>query len=389
MPDTSSKPTRYESLIYWRGVLLTVAVTTLYAFLDFTLPGEITVAILYSSSVVVAGWTRSTRFLWFTTFVCVALTYAGLDFGPQPPKPLLSAFYVNRSFVAFGLLVVAVLVHWRIRQHGVLRRAQYALHRANEELENRVTSEVSRRIEVEQSLYQSQKMEAIGQLAGGIAHDFNNILTSMVGNLEMIRARCPEDDPRSRFAENALLGAKQGTSPTRQLLGFARRQTTHPGVIEVERALGEALKLARPVMPEKIQLSAEVDPGVWQVNVDHAQFESALLNLIINARDAMPHGGLIKLVAHNMAITQSETDLPHGNYVRISVSDSGCGMSPETIARAFEPLFTTKPLGKGTGLGLSMVLSFAKQCGGTAKIESELGHGTTVHVYVPQCRPAQ
>lgn len=384
IPATSNQA---ELLIYWRSVLLTLAITAIYAFFDFTLPGEITVSFLYSTSVVAAGWTRSIRFLWLTTSVCVALTYAGLVFGPKPPIALITVFYINRSFVAFGLLIVAELVHWRIRQHRALRQAQWELHLTNEELESRVRNEVSRRMKAEQSLRQAQKMEALGQLAGGIAHDFNNVLNSVIGNLEMIRVRCPQDDPRRRLAENALLGANQGTNLTKQLLGFARREITRSELIEVERAIAEVMELAQPLMPQNIQLSNEVGVGVWHVKADPSQFESAVLNLIINSRDAMPNGGLIKLIAQN--VCERETDLARGDYVRISVLDSGGGMTPETIARAFEPLFTTKPLGKGTGLGLSMVLGFATQCGGTAKIESAVNHGTTVHIYIPRCEPAR
>lgn len=244
-------------------------------------------------------------------------------------------------------------------------------------------------MEAEQSLYQAQKMEALGQLARGIAHDFNNVLNSVIGNLEMIRVRCPQDDPRRRLAENALLGANQGTNLTNQLLGFARREITRPEVIEVERAVAEVMERAQPLMPQNIQLSNEVGAGVCHVKAGSSQFESAVLNLIINARDAMPNGGLIKLVAQNIGDAESETDLARGDYVRISVLDTGCGMTPETIARAFEPLFTTKPWGKGTVLGLSMELGFATQCGGTAKIESAFNHGTSVHIYIPFCEPAQ
>lgn len=370
------------------AVILTTALIALYALLDFTLPGDIAVAALYSTTVVAAARTRSARFLWFTTFVCIVLAYVGLAFGRQPPKELVRVFYIDRSLIVLGLLFAAAIIHRGVRQSLALEQAQGELRRANNELETRVTDEVSRRTQAEHSLQQAQKMEIIGQLAGGIAHDFNNVLTAVIGNLEIVRARCPEDDPRRRLIENALLGAKQGTSLTGQLLGFARRKPAQQEMIDVERAFSEATALARPVIPGKIQISTELGADVWQVFADRAQLQSALLNLMINARDAMPDGGCITLSAHNGTIAEKTPELACGDYVQLSVSDTGCGMPPEVIERAFEPLFTTKGIGKGTGLGLPMVHKFAEQCGGSARIESAPGRGTTVHIYLPRGKTA-
>lgn len=380
------------------AVGLTFAMTAVYAFLDFSLPGEFNVAILYASSVVAAGWARSRWFLWSTTVLSVVLCYAGLAFGPVPPDGLLGAFYINRSFVAFGLLVLAAIVHQRmdaveqaekarddqLSQNEKLLEAHRELRRAKDELEDRVRHEVAHRMEIERSLQQAQKMEAIGQLAGGIAHDFNNILTTLIANLEIIRARSADGDPSRRLAENALLGARQGASFTKQLLGFARKQQMTPELVGIERILTEITALARPVMPAKIELCAQTSADVGQIFVDCPQLESALLNLVINARDAMPDGGRITLSAENVTAGKGTADLDGGDYVRLSVIDTGCGMPPEVMARAFEPMFTTKPVGKGTGLGLAMVYAFAKQCGGAARIETELGHGTAVHLYLPK-----
>ena len=380
------------------AVALTFAMTAIYAFSDFTLPGQFNVAILYSSSVVAAGWARSRSFLWFTALLSVALTYAGLAFGPEPPEGLLGAMYINRSFVAFGLFVLAAIVHLRmdaveqaekarddqLSQNENLLEAHQELRRAKGELEDRVRHEVAHRMEVERSLQQSQKMEAIGQLAGGIAHDFNNILTTLIANLEIIRARCAEGDPCRRLAENALLGARQGASFTKQLLGFARKQQMTPELVGIDRVFSEIEALARPVMPAKIELSTETRGDAGQIFVDCPQLESALLNLVINARDAMPDGGRITLSAESATIEKATVDLDGGDYLRLSVMDTGCGMTPEVVARAFEPMFTTKPVGKGTGLGLSMVYAFAKQCGGAARIETAPGRGTKVHLYLPK-----
>ncbi|HEX5279725.1 MAG TPA: ATP-binding protein [Micropepsaceae bacterium] len=378
--------------------MLTLTMTALYAFWDFTLPGEFTVAILYASSVVAAGWARSRMFLWLIVLLSVALTYAGLAFGPSPPDGLLGAFYINRSFVAFGLFIIGAIVHQRmdaveqaekarddqLSQNEKLLEAHQELRRTKDELEDRVRHEVAHRLEIERSLQQAQKMEAIGQLAGGIAHDFNNVLTTVIANLELIRARCLDSDPARRLADNALLGAKQGASFTKQLLGFARRHPMVPELAGMDRILTEIVTLAGPVMPPKIELCTETSAGIGEIFVDCAQLESALLNLVINARDAMPDGGRITLCAENISVEKSTVDFGSGDYVHLSVIDTGCGMTPEVMARAFEPMFTTKSAGKGTGLGLAMVYAFAKQCGGVARIESAAGRGTTVHLYLPR-----
>lgn len=370
------------------AVILTTALIAFYALLDFTLPGDIAVAALYSTTVVAAARTCSARFLWLTTFVCVVLAYVGLAFGPQPPKELVSVFYIDAPSLFLAYCWQRRLSIVACSRPGRSNRPRGELQRANNELETRVANEVSRRLQAEHSLQQAQKAEIIGQLAGGIAHDFNNVLTAVIANLEIVRARCPEDDPRRRLIENALLGARQGTSLTGQLLGFARRKPAQPEMVDVERAFAEAAALARPVIPGKIQLSTELGADVWQVFADRAQLQSALLNLMINARDAMPDGGCITLSAHNTTIAENTPELPCGDYVQLSVGDTGYGMAPEVIERAFEPLFTTKGIGKGTGLGLPMVHKFAEQCGGSARIESAPGRGTTMHMYLPRPKTA-
>ena len=380
------------------AIILTTAITALYAICDFMAPGEINVAILYASSVAVSGWSRSHRFIWLTTALCVALTYAGVVFGPRPPALVLVPLYINRTFVALGLLMVAAIVHQRltaikeiertrnlqIHHNEMLRQVAEERRRLNDELESRVASELKKRLEVEESLQQAHKMEAIGQFTAGIAHDFNNFLTTVIGNLGLILARTAVDDPRRRLTENALNGAEQGSRLTKQLLSFASRHPVEPKVVEIDGVLNEVLAQARPVVSEAIELSLEVDAGLWRCNVDQAQFESALLNLVINARDATPGKGRIAISAANATIAPDAADLPSGEYIHLSVTDGGSGMPPEVRARVFEPFFTTKSAGKGSGLGLSMVYGFAKRSRGTVRIDSVLNRGTTVHLYLPR-----
>jgi signal transduction histidine kinase len=380
------------------AAMLTSAITALFAFWDFTAPGEVNVAIFYASSVTVSGWTRSRRFLWATTGICLLLTYAGLVVGPKPIEPVLIDLYINRSFVVAGLLMIAAIIQQRmnmldgiekardlqIRQNEALRDTDARLHRLNEELECRVNREVSRRLEAEQALHQAQKMEAIGQLTGGVAHDFNNILTTVIANLERIAMCTAADDPRRRFADNALRGAERGAHLIQHLLSFARRRRLEPEVIEINRVLDEVMALARPVVGDNVELSLQLGADLLRCCADETELESAVLNLILNARDAMAVGGRITIHADNVDLQTDEADLPAGTYVRLSVMDTGSGMSPEVLSRAFEPFFTTKGPGKGSGLGLSTVYGFAKQSGGTARIESTPNHGTTVHLYLPR-----
>ena len=389
--------------ISWRNAaVLTVAITALFALCDFTAPGGINVAIFYVSSVTVSGWTRSRRFLWATTGVCLLLTYAGLIIGPKPIPPMLVDLYINRSFVAASLLLIAAVVQQRmdmldrieetrdlqIRQNEALRDTDTRLRHLNEKLECRVNREVSRRVEAERALHQAQRMEAIGRLTGGIAHDFNNILTTIIANLERIAMSTTADDPRRRFADNALRGAERGARLIQHLLSFARRRRLEPAVIEIDRVLDEVMALARPVAGDNIELSLELGADLSPCCVDETELESAVLNLILNARDAMPAGGRITIRAGDAELHTDDADLPAGAYVRLSVADTGRGMTPDVLARAFEPFFTTKGPGKGSGLGLSAVYGFAQQSGGAARIESAPNRGTTVHLYLPQAMPA-
>lgn len=250
---------------------------------------------------------------------------------------------------------------------------------------DRLTAEIAERQRAETRLLQAHKLEAIGQLTGGIAHDFNNLLTVVVGSLDLVLRRC-DDEAVNRLARNALQAAERGANLTAQLLAFSRRQRLSPLALDINRVIeGMRDMLARTIGPH-IQISTKLDPKMWPALADPTQLEVMLLNLVINSRDAMPHGGKIAIETHNSpSIPERLTaDLEPGDYVCISVCDDGPGMPPDVLAHAFEPFFTTKPHGKGTGLGLAQLYGFAKQSGGAAHIESEIGKGTTVFIYLPR-----
>ena len=245
----------------------------------------------------------------------------------------------------------------------------------------------SRRAVAEAALERSQRMEAIGQLASGVAHDFNNLLTAVIGNLELIA----EDEHAShrvrQLAARALRAALRGESLTTQLLAFARRQPLRPSVVQVGKVLDAMLPLIADAVGETIRVSCRSPPDLSAIRVDQGQLEAALLNLALNARDAMPRGGLLRIEARNAAVDRDEAAsraIPPGDYVVIEIADTGVGMQTDVAARAFEPFFTTKETGKGSGLGLSMVYGFARQSGGTAEIESRADVGTTIRLYLPR-----
>ena len=242
----------------------------------------------------------------------------------------------------------------------------------------------------QEALRQSQKMEAVGQLTGGLAHDFNNLLTGMTGSLELLQTRIAQGRIKEidRYVNAAQGAAKRAAALTHRLLAFSRRQTLDPKPTDVSRLVSGMEELIRRTVGPAITVEPVAGtPGLWPTLVDPSQLESALLNLCINARDAMPDGGSITIETINRSLDDqaaAERDLPPGQYVLMCVSDSGTGMTPEVIARAFDPFFTTKPIGQGTGLGLSMIYGFANQSGGQVRIHSEVGHGTTVCIYLPK-----
>jgi CheY-like chemotaxis protein len=230
-------------------------------------------------------------------------------------------------------------------------------------------------------------MEAVGRLTGGIAHDFNNLLTVILGGLDTLnRAKVAEEGRPARALEMALQGAQRASSLTSRLLAFSRQQPLDPKPIELNQLVFSMSEILHRTLGEQIMLDAVLPIDLWMVEVDHNQLESALLNLAVNARDAMEDGGRLTIAARNMVLDESEADfhIEPGDYVAISIRDTGRGMSRETAARAFDPFFTTKAVGQGTGLGLSMVYGFAKQSGGHITIDSEEGAGTTVTLFFPR-----
>jgi PAS domain S-box-containing protein len=241
-----------------------------------------------------------------------------------------------------------------------------------------------------EALRQAQKMEAVGQLTGGIAHDFNNLLTVTLGNLEMAARALNEGNYEKlpRLIEAARLGAGRGATLTQRLLAFSRRQPLQPQSVDMNKLVASMVDLFRRSVGESIRVETKLEEMLWGAKVDPNQLESALLNLVINARDAMPNGGTITLQTANVSLGRrqlaSSHDLVPGPYVMVAVRDSGVGMAPDVLSRAFEPFFTTKEMGQGTGLGLSMVYGFVKQSGGHIDIESRVNAGTTIRIYLPR-----
>jgi signal transduction histidine kinase len=241
------------------------------------------------------------------------------------------------------------------------------------------------RVRLAEELHQAKKTEALGQLTAGVAHDFNNLLTAVIGSLELLKGRT--SDTRSlSILGNAIHAAENGERLTQQLLAFARKQELSPKAIDLNQVLRGMSNLLETSLGGRIRIEARPLPGLWPVLVDPNQIELVLLNLAINARDAMPEGGTVTVETHNVALGASDlpADLSAGNYVVLSISDTGTGMSEEVRAKAFDPFFTTKGPGKGSGLGLSMALGVAKQSGGTVRIDSRPGEGTSVDVYLPR-----
>ena len=270
------------------------------------------------------------------------------------------------------------------------RQSEEALKELNETLEQRIAAEIEEREATAEALRQSQKMEAIGQLTGGLAHDFNNMLTGVIGSLDLIRRFLDTGKTEQvfRYLDAAETSAQRAAALTARLLAFGRRQSLDIQPIDVNRLISSMEDLLRRTLGEQVDMVIDLADSLPPASTDANQLENALLNLCINARDAMPEGGHLTVETTTMRLDadfgQTGEDLQPGSYVVLSVSDNGQGMSAETIAKVFEPFFTTKPIGQGTGLGLSMIYGFLKQSGGHVRLYSELGKGTSVKLFLPR-----
>ncbi|WP_020173866.1 CHASE3 domain-containing protein [Methyloferula stellata] len=298
------------------------------------------------------------------------------------------------SHVRIGILSAAVLVvvlgllsFWiNQRQVATLLAARDALSAANVNL----VREAQERERLSDQLRQAQKMEAVGQLTGGIAHDFNNMLAIVIGSLNLLKRRLDrgETSDAAQLMDSALEGATRAAGLTNRLLAFSRQQALTPEPIDPNKFVSGLSDLLRRTLGEAIQIEIVLAGGLWKTHADANQLESAILNLCINARDAMPDGGKLTIETLNAYLDETyaaeHVEVPAGQYVLIAITDTGMGMPSDVVSRAFDPFFTTKEIGKGTGLGLSQVFGFVKQSGGHIKIYSEVGQGTTVKLYLPR-----
>lgn len=288
-----------------------------------------------------------------------------------------------------------------------MREAEQAVRRVNEHLEElvvertreltdanrRLQAESTERRKAEEILWHAQKLEAVGQLSGGIAHDFNNLLSVIVSSLEMMRAsvegtRTYSRERMLRLISAAETAAERSAKLTQQLLAFARRSVLGSEVVVVDELLAASEDLLRRVLGDTVVLELVTAPGLWACRIDPVQFEAAIVNLAVNARDAMPHGGKFRIATGNVEAAPEHPGSAPAAHVLIEISDTGVGMEPEVAARAFEPFFTTKDIGRGTGLGLSQVYGFVTQSGGHIAIESEVGRGSTVRIHLPRAAAA-
>jgi PAS domain S-box-containing protein len=281
----------------------------------------------------------------------------------------------------------------RTRAASERRRAEQKLAALAASLEQQVEERTHALLKAEEALRQSQKMEAVGQLTGGLAHDFNNLLTGITGSLELLQARLAQGrlDAVDRYVAAAQGAARRAASLTQRLLAFSRRQTLDPKPTNVNALVTGIEELIRRSVGPSIEIEVVGAGGLWTTLVDPGQLENALLNLCINARDAMPQGGRLTIETANKWLDErgaAERDLDPGQFVSLCVTDTGTGMTPEVIARAFDPFFTTKPIGQGTGLGLSMIYGFVRQSGGQVRVYSEVGQGTTMCLYLPRYQGA-
>ena len=305
--------------------------------------------------------------------------------------------FLERPFHPATLIsLVSTAVRGRRRQYEArdrlvdLSESELRLQRTLETLEQQVEERTAQLRSNEEALRQSQKMEAVGQLTGGIAHDFNNMLTGIIGSLELLRRRVSRGklDDLDSLIELGVTSANRAAGLTHRLLAFSRRQSLDSKPVEINQLVTSMGELLQRSINESIVLKMRLDEQLWTAEADPNQLESALLNLVLNARDAMPNGGNLVVETTNRHLdsvfTAAYGTLPPGDYVELSINDNGCGIPESVIDRVFDPFFTTKPLGQGTGLGLSMIYGFARQSHGHVTLHSEVGVGTTVSLFLPR-----
>jgi PAS domain S-box-containing protein len=284
---------------------------------------------------------------------------------------------------------------WRVRKDGSFFWASVVIDPIRDEYGTligfaKITRDITERREaqmelarVQWQLAESQKMDALGQLTGGVAHDFNNLLMVVAGNIQALKDIAAQDPKTARAAQAIEFATQRGATLTRQMLTFSRRQRLNPQPIEIAQRIDSIREVLSSGLGGNVRLMIDIPMDVWPITVDIGEFEIALVNLVVNSRDAMTEGGTVTITAQNTSIGEGES-IAAGEYVAIAVHDNGTGIPPDVIANVFDPFFTTKPVGKGTGLGLSQVHGFAHQAGGTVKIASTLGQGTTVTIYLPR-----
>jgi len=332
-------------------------------------------------------------------FILLTERGGGLERNPAARRfleTLGNVTFLERPFHPTTLVSLArAALRARRRQYDArsrleeIREGERAVRNLAAELERRVEERTRELMAAEEALRQSQKMEAVGQLTGGLAHDFNNLLTGISGSLQLMQTRLSQGrvNELDRYITAADGAARRAASLTHRLLAFSRRQTLDPKPTKINRLIAGLEELIRRTVGPGIQVEVVGAAGLWTALVDRNQLENALLNLCINARDAMPEGGRITIETANKWLDERaarERELSPGQYISLCVTDTGTGMTPEVIKRAFDPFFTTKPLGQGTGLGLSMIYGFARQSGGQVRIYSEVGKGTTMCLYLPR-----
>lgn len=349
------------------GICVT-GLVALIAAIDFSVPAEVDAPILFGLCVGFSVWSRSPWFVWLVAVTSVILTYAGVAFGPATiasNSDILFA-WINRTFVGAELLVLAACVHLWIRR----ARQRRALEEKNGALR--------------ENLHRSQMMAEVGQLTEGIAHDFRNILTIIIGSLRLI-VKSRDEARRRELARAALEAAESATGLVQRLLLFFRPEPFPSRAVHIDAMIRRMLPQWQRTLGEPIELIVHLLPDLWPCQLNPAQLEAAILSLAVNAKDAMPEGGRLAIRAENSTIEPGVLpELASGDYVMVSVSDNGPGIAADALPRVFEPFFTTKGPSKGSGLGLWMVRSFANQFGGTVRLDSTVGEGTTVRLYLPR-----